>query len=99
MNMWDATTRQQPIQRVRDVADMDLGRVPLGLSQVISQGFQHGYIASGVAFYTGHVLQDGPMRGGGPKLQAAYLLEMTQAHLFSTADDIHVHLRNDNIFL
>ena len=57
------TRDHHQIQHVRDVAGQIIGRVPRGLSEVISKGLADGSITRAVAFYRGGFIHRGRVRG------------------------------------
>lgn len=76
------------------------GRVPRGLSNVISQNLQSGMLVHASAFYTGEMQHDGPRQGGGPKLICVYLLECDRhVNLPQLAANIRQFVEEDNMFL
>lgn len=94
----DITRDHAPIQRVKDVVGEMIGRVPRHLCEIISRGLREGWLRRAVAFHTGGVDVDGPMRGGGPKLKACYLLSLEPNRgmtMRRMADMIRPHLDND----
>lgn len=70
--LWDLETGRKI---VREVAGKCIGRVPAYMSQIFSHGIETGNIQTIDAFYTGHLIQDGPVAGGGPKLSCVYFLQ------------------------
>lgn len=61
---------------VQDANGRAVGRVPLGLSGVISESMRRGVVARSTVLYTGQMQHDGIRRGGGPKLVCVYMLEL-----------------------
>jgi hypothetical protein len=64
-----------------------VGRVPAGLSQIFSQGLQNGTIICAESLYMGTMRHDGSRRGGGPKLNCIYVVEIT-SNIRSVADQL-----------
>ena len=72
-------TRDPPrVQHVRDVCGRVVGRVPRGISKIISEGLRDGALHRAVCFYRGGFLHRGPVRGGGPQLKAVYCLYLSR---------------------
>ena len=75
--MWDTETKPLPNRQiVRDVAGQWIGRVPLALAKIVSKGIVEDKITHAHAAYTGEILHDGPLIGGGPKLSCVYFFEI-----------------------
>ena len=96
-------TRPPPQQQtVQDIASATIGRVPSGLCSFFSVGLTaNHYIERVEAVYTGHMLHDGPVRGGGPKLQCAYIITFSQhAPVVRLLDYLHYRrqIASDDIF-
>ena len=71
---WKETRGPPNMQRVVDVAGQTIGRVPANLSAFIKTNLNLHNLLKVKAFFTGHIIHGGVMRGGGPKLECAYVL-------------------------
>ena len=60
-------------QTVQHVAGQPLGRMPTTLCRYVFSWIDNGSILSAEAFYTGHITNDGPVRGAGPKSECAFV--------------------------
>ncbi|KAH3751713.1 hypothetical protein DPMN_005109 [Dreissena polymorpha] len=78
----------------------NVGRIPLGLSSVISNAITERSLARSTVFSMGTLRHDGPQRGGGPKIECVYLLEFNEGvDIGRIAALLHDELHSDNIFL
>lgn len=59
-----------------------VGRMPAEICRTIHQGLRSGATSSTECIFLGEMQHDGPVRGGGPKLVVAYLVEVTQVANF-----------------
>ena len=99
----DMETRPPPRRQwVRDVAGCTVGRVPRSFCKLIWRGLQvTNTLSKAECIYTGDIIQDGSMRGGGPKLTCAYILTLTRAaHLPDVVHHLHMaaNIPSDDIF-
>lgn len=78
----------------------EVGRVPREVSKVISQGLLLGHIVDAMVIYTGQMRHDGPVRGGGPKLCAAYLLKLRNVpSVMHVASELKEKLNENDMFM
>eukprot|EP00057_Strongylocentrotus_purpuratus_P027581 XP_011682055.1 PREDICTED: uncharacterized protein LOC105446672 [Strongylocentrotus purpuratus] len=67
-----STSGRDRQQTVREICGHPVGRVPKGLSAVVRFAINNGWGA--YCWYLGTMTHDGPVRGGGPKLNECYVM-------------------------
>ena len=83
-----------------EILGRTLGHVPAGLCSVMSSGIKEGVVIGVHAVYTGDIIHGGPFRGGGPKLTAVYVLDLSEeANVHDLTDQISVHVDDEDIYL
>ena len=83
-------------QRVSDVAGHVVGRVPLDASKIIAPRLRDGDIVRMNAFVTGNRRNDGPIPGGGLKLECFYRMEFTDPAVQHQVKGALLALKPDN---
>ena len=64
---------------IQDIAGRVVGRMPRHLCNVVSLGMQvHHTVQHAGCFFTGEIVQGGPVVGRGPQLRAIYVLEIVE---------------------
>ena len=83
---------------IQDIA----GRMPRHLCNVVSLGMQvHHTVQHAGCFFTGEIVQGGPVVGGGPQLRAMYVLEIVEEgrNVLEMANDLRRHLEGCHVFV
>ena len=70
-------------QLVSDVAGKMIGRVPSKICKVLSTNIENGNIIHCHAIFTGNIIHDGPIIGGGPKLECFYILQIVNSEILA----------------
>jgi hypothetical protein len=89
------------VTAVQDDMGNVIGRVPKNICNIISisQSVHHTLVRA-ICIYTGEMLHDPPVEGGGPKLKCVYLVEfLPNVNLQSIAEQLNRHLEDDDFFL
>lgn len=86
---------------VKDLDGVTIGHVPRNICNVISTCLNiHHILVHAKAFYTGGIVNDGPVQGGGQKLPCIYLLKFVDFNGMKRAGDIlKMYIPNDCLFL
>lgn len=100
VEIWDRPTREDGSERVRDIAGQIIGRVPRYVCNVIHIGMMvHRNILNAGCVFTGNIIDGGPVPGGGPALEAMYLLEVVDGQDVRVADGLRQRLQHEDIWL
>jgi len=86
---------------VTDLDGVTIGHVPRNICNVISTCLNiHHILVHAKAFYTGGIVNDGPVQGGGRKLPCIYMLKFVDFNGMQRAGDIlKMYISNDYLFL
>ena len=87
------------MQTVRDINDSIIGRVPKSLSPILHNLFQSQSVKVAMCFYTGFILHGGNRKGGGPQLEAMYLLEANKLDIIRIATMLDSAIKSQDIYL
>jgi len=83
------------------MAGVTFGHVPRHICSMMSLSIRvHHSLERAVTIYTGIMVHDAPIHGGGPKLLCAYLLEFKEhANLLTIGNALQQHLQNPDLDL
>ena len=99
-DMWNRHTREDGIQKVKDIAGQVIGRVPKDICNVIHIGMEvHRSIKHAGCVFTGEIIHGGQVQGGGPALECFYLLEVKDGQLSDNGNALRERIQSDNIWL
>ena len=86
---------------VKDSDGNVIGRVPKDICNVISiQDLVHHSVVRAHCIFTGEMVMDGPIVGGGPKLKCVYLVEYRQnVNILTIAEHLHRKLDENDFCL